>query len=278
MTLSTPSEGSAEPSLLFDTPVPGVRRVTFNRPETLNSFTFDMYPTLIEWLRSVQYDVDARVVVLTGAGRGFCSGQDLTPGASPPWAPSGSGDQYRDLYAMQEIRELPLTLRGLPQPVIAAVNGPVAGIGMMFAMAADIAVAAESAKFVNAFHNVGIGSEGGVSYLLPRAVGSQRAAELLLTGRAVGAEEAARIGLVLEAVPDGDLMTRVLELAESMMRNTPMDNWLTKQAMHANLEAQSYARALDMDTRGIILARTVDDSAERRAADSERRAPNYRHQ
>ncbi len=263
--------------MVFDSPVPGVRRVTFNRPEKYNAFTFDMYRTLLEWLRSVQFDAEARVVVLTGAGRGFCSGQDLAAGSPPPWAPPNVGNQYRDLYAMQEIREIPLVMRGLPQPVIAAVNGPVAGIGMMFALAADIAVAARSARFVNAFHNVGIGSEGGVSYLLPRAVGSQRAAELLFTSRVVEADEAADIGLVLESVPDDELMQRVLELASNMMLNTPLDNWLTKQSLHANIEAQSFARALDMDTRGVVLSRTTRDTGERRAANAERRPPDYTH-
>jgi enoyl-CoA hydratase/carnithine racemase len=267
---------SSEQSLLFDSPAEGVRRVTFNRPAVRNAFTFDMYRTFLEWLRSVQYDADARVVVLTGAGTGFCSGQDLVAGQPPPWAPAGVGNQHRDMYAMQEIREIPLAMRGLPQPVIAAVNGPVAGIGMVFALGADLAVAARSARFVNAFHKVGIGTEGGVSYLLPRAVGSQRAAELMLTGRVVAAEEAAEIGLVLECVPDDELMERVLELAAAMIVNTPLDNWLTKQALHANLEAQSFSRAMDLDTRGVILARTTTDTAERRAADKEARRPNYK--
>lgn len=271
------SPETAEPTLLFDSPAEGVRRVTFNRPERYNAFTFDMYRTLLAWLRAVQYEAEARVVIITGAGHGFCSGQDLAGGTPPEWAPDGVGNQYRDLYAMQEIRDLPLVMRGLPQPVIAAVNGPVAGFGMVFALAADLALAAHSAKFVNAFHNVGIGTEGGVSYLLSRAVGSQRAAELLLTGRAVDAEEAAAIGLVLEAVPDDQLMSRVLELAASMQRNTPLDNWLTKQSLHASVEAQSYARALDFETRGVVLARTTDDTTERRAADAERRAPEYKH-
>jgi enoyl-CoA hydratase len=269
---------ASEASLLFDTPAAGVCRVTFNRPKTYNAFTFDMFRTLLEWLRTVQYDVDTRVVVLTGAGPGFCSGLDLVDASPPPWVAAEVGPQHRDLYAMQEIRELPLAMRGLPQPVIAAVNGPVAGIGLMLVLAADLAVAANSARFVNAFHNVGIGTEGGVSYLLPRAVGSQRAAELLLTGRAVDADEAADIGLVLEAVSDDRLMRRVLELADAMTTNTPLDNWLTKQALHANLEAQSFARALDLETRGVILSRTTADATERRAADEEHRPPTYKHQ
>lgn len=271
-----PADTSGE-SIVFDEPAEGVRRATFNRPASYNAFTFDMFRSLLEWMREVQYDTSARVVVLTGAGRGFCSGLDLINQSPPPWAPENIGRIHRDLYAMQEIRELPLAMRGLPQPVIAAVNGPVAGIGLLFVLAADLAVAARSAKFVNAFHNVGIGTEGGVSYLLPRAVGSQRAAELLLTGRPVDADEAARIGLVLEAVEDEQLTPRVLHLAQAMIVNAPLDNWLTKQALHANLEAQSFARALDLDTRGVILARATEDALERKAADKERRPPDYGH-
>jgi enoyl-CoA hydratase len=270
----------AEPDspIVLDTPAEGVRRITFNRPDTYNAFTFDMFRSLLEALRAIQYDTDVRVVIVTGAGAGFCSGLDVKYGKPPPWAPDQVTGLHRDLYAMQEIREVPLAMRGLPQPIIAAVNGPVAGIGLMFVLAADLAVAARSAKFVNAFHNTGIGSEGGVSYLLPRAVGSQRAAEFLLTGRPVEAAEAAEIGLVLQAVPDDQLMTTALRLARAMMTNTPLDNWLTKQALHANIEAQSFARALDLDTRGVVLARTTMDVAERRAAMADGRAPAYKHQ
>jgi enoyl-CoA hydratase len=169
-------------------------------------------------------------------------------------------------------------MRALPVPVIAAVNGAAAGIGLMFALGADIAIAAQTARFINAFHHTAIGSEGGVSYLLPRAVGTQRAAELLLTGRTVGAEEAERIGLVLRTVPDDQLMAETLTLAKAMMANTPLDNWLTKQAFYANLDAPSYAHALDLDTRGVVIARTSADMHERRAAASENRPPRFEHQ
>jgi enoyl-CoA hydratase len=263
-------------SLLVDSPVEGVARITFNRPEVRNAFTFAMFRELLELLRDIQYDAGTRVVVLTGAGKGFCSGIDVTTPTSPGWVPADVGTVHRDLYAMQEIREIPILMRGMPQPVIAAVNGSVAGFGAVFALAADIAIAGASAKFVNAFHYSAIGSEGGVSYLLPRAVGTQRAAELLLTARAVGAEEAARIGLILEAVPDDELETATLALADSMMANTPLDNWLTKQALYANLDAPSYAHALDFDTRGVVLARTTADMHERRTAATEQRPPHFR--
>ncbi|MEV8546844.1 enoyl-CoA hydratase-related protein [Streptomyces sp. NPDC051572] len=263
---------------MLDTPTAGVRRITFNRPETYNAFTFDMYRSLLDALRAIQYDTEARVVIVTGAGAGFCSGHDVRTPTPVSWAPDVSVGPHRDLFAMQEIREIPLAMRALPQPVIAAVNGPAAGIGLMFVLAADIAVAARSAKFVNAFHNTGIGSEGGVTYLLPRAIGSQRAAEFLLTGRPVEAEEAAEIGLVLRAVPDDQLMPTALGLAEAMRSNTPLDNWLTKQALHANSEGQSFARAMDLDTRGVALSRTTMDLMERRAALAEGREPTYKYQ
>jgi enoyl-CoA hydratase len=268
----------AASSITLDTPAEGVRRITFNRPETFNAFTFDMYRSLLAALRDIQYDTEVRVVIVTGAGAGFCSGHDVRNPTPVSWAPDVAGGPHRDLMAMQEIREIPLAMRALPQPVIAAVNGPVAGIGLLFVLAADIAVAARSAKFVNAFHTTGIGSEGGVTYLLPRAVGSQRAAEFLLTRRPVGADEAAEIGLVLRAVPDDKLTPTALELAEAMRLNTPLDNWLTKQALHANSEGQSFARAMDFDTRGVVLSRTTADLKERRAALAEGRSPDYKYE
>jgi enoyl-CoA hydratase len=264
-------------SLLVDSPAEGVTRITFNRPEVRNAFTFEMFRELLALLRGIQYDAGTRVVVLTGAGMGFCSGIDVSTPTIPEWVPTDVGTVHRDLYAMQEIREIPILMRGMPQPVIAAVNGSVAGFGAVFALAADVAIAGGSAKFVNAFHYSAIGSEGGVSYLLPRAVGTQRAAELLLTTRTIGADEAARIGLVLETVPDDALEAATLALAASMMGNTPLDNWLTKQALYANLDAPSYAHAVDYDTRGVVIARTTADMHERRAAVTEQRPPHFRH-
>lgn len=265
------------PSVLVDRTEESIVTITFNRPDVQNAFTFDMYHSMLLILREIQYDISVRVVILTGAGRGFCSGHDVKTQSDPPWADDRVGQLHRELYAMQEIRELPLLIRSIPQPVIAAVNGSVAGIGALFVLAADLAIAARSAKFVNAFHNTGVGTEGGVSYLLSRAVGTQRAAEILLTERTLWAEEAARIGLVLKDVPDQELMDTVLEIARAMVRNTPLDNWLTKQSLHASQGVSSYADAIDFDTRGVILARMTADVQERRAARAEGRQAHYRH-
>jgi enoyl-CoA hydratase len=139
-----------------------------------------------------------------------------------------------------------------------------------------MAIAAKSAKFVNAFHNAGTGSEGGLSYLLPRAVGTQRATELLLTARPVLAEEAERIGLVLRTVPDDQLMSAVLEVAEAIVANAPLDTWLTKQNLNHNLHAGSFEQAIAFETRASAMASTTEDAQEKRLSRREKRAPVFR--
>jgi enoyl-CoA hydratase len=263
------------PDILVDEPAPQVQRITFNRPEALNAFKSSMYPELFDILTRIGQDPNARVVVITGAGRGFCSGHDGATPSARPWVPDGLGKPHTSLHFMGLLNRIGPTLRSLPQPVIAAVNGAAAGLGYSIALACDVAIAAKSAKVVNAFHNAGTGSEIGLSYLLPRAVGMQRAAELLLTARPVGAEEAERIGLVLKAVPDDKLMEEALKLANEMIANAPLDLWLTKQEMYANLHAGSLEQAIMLEHRASIMTGATEDYQEKRAARSEKRAPNF---
>jgi enoyl-CoA hydratase len=262
-------------SIEFDDPRPGVRRITLNEPDRLNAFSYDMYETLLHALESLRFDTSVRVVLLTGAGRGFCSGNFSAQTANPRWVPEGVGKSHMPLYFMELLRGIPLAMRRLPQAVIAAVNGPAAGIGYSLVLAADLAIAAQSAKFVNAIHNAGTGCEGGMSYLLPLAVGSQKAAEILFTMRPTSAEEAARVGLVLKTVPDEMLMDEVFALAEAIALNSPIDIWLTKQALHANRSAGSLAEAMDFETRGVSIAGATEDASERRRAVFEKRPPIY---
>jgi enoyl-CoA hydratase len=138
-----------------------------------------------------------------------------------------------------------------------------------------MAIAAKSAKFVNAFHNAGTGSEIGLSYLLPRAVGAQRAAELLLTARPVLSDEAERIGLVLKAVPDDKLMDAVLEIANNIIANAPLDVWLTKQNLYNNLHAGSLEQAVAFETRAIVMVNHTDDAQEKRNARKDKREPKF---
>ena len=262
--------------IIEDTPAPGVRRLTLNRPDKLNAFTFAMYAELIAILERLRFDPEARVVLLTGTGRGFCSGHDLAAAGEAAWAAPDLGKAQTVRALVAKLGEIPVRLRGLPQPVICAVNGVTAGVGYALALAADVTLAARSAKFVNAFHNAGTGHELGVSYMLPRAVGAQRAAELLLTSRPVLAEEAAAIGLVLRAVDDAALMDEALALADQMLVNSPIGNALTKQSMWLNAGAGSLEAAIELENRAIFISQSTEDSAEKRQAFLEKRRPQFR--
>lgn len=262
-------------NFLIDEPAPGVHRITINRPESMNAFTFPMYRELLDILESIKFDPKVRVVIFTAIGKGFCTGHDLRAGGAADWVPDYVGKAYSSRYAMSVIGAIPLALRNLPQPVICGVNGTVAGMALAFPLACDIAIAAHSAKFVNSIHNAGSGAELGLSYLLPRAVGTQRAAEMLLTARPVMADEAERIGLVLKSVPDEELQDACIKLAQDMAVNVPMGLWVTKQSLWANQNAGSLEQAMEFESRGVFLAQSMEDKAEKQKAFFEKRAPGF---
>jgi enoyl-CoA hydratase len=262
-------------NFLIDEPLEGVRRITINRPESMNAFTFSMYQELLDLLHEIKFDPRVRVVILTATGRGFCTGHDLKAGGAPDWIPEGVGRAYHSRYAMSVIASIPVAIRNLPQPVICGVNGTVAGMAMAFSLAADIAIAAQSAKFVNSIHNAGSGAELGISYMLPRAVGVQRAAEILLTARPVLADEAERIGLVLKTVADDQLQDACLEVAKNIVVNVPMGIWVTKQSLWANQHAGSLEQAIEFESRGVFIAQSMEDKTEKQKAFFEKRAPTF---
>lgn len=263
-------------NFLVEEPVAGVRRITINRPESTNSFQFEMYTELAEMFRQIKYDPRVRVVILTAAGnRHFCTGHDLRSPGKADWVPEGVGKPFFSRYSIDVIASLPVLMRNLPQPVICAVNGTVAGMALAFPLAADITVAAKSAKFVNAIHNAGSGAELGISYMLPRAVGAQRAAEILYTARPVLADEAERIGLVLKTVADEDLQESCLEIARNIVANVPMGIWVTKQSLWANMNAGSLEQAIEFESRGVYVAQSTEDKVEKQKAFFEKRPPNF---
>lgn len=262
--------------ILVDRPAEGVARITLNRPEQRNAFTHEMYDQLLAAFDQLRTDFATRVVVLTGAGTAFCTGHDLRDAGPDPEAAAGLGGLYAKKAFLQRLARVPVAMRGLPQPVIAAVNGPVAGIGYALCLSADMAIAANSAKFVNAIHNAGTGHELGMSYLLPRQIGTQRAAELLYTARHVLADEAAQIGLVLKAVPDAQLMDAALELAARIVANTPIGVWMTKQSLWLNQSAGSLEAAIEMEHRAVHISQATEDASEKQAAFFEKRPPNFR--
>ena len=251
----------------------GVTLLTLDRPERLNAMSRELVADLHDALAAAGDDQDCRVVILTGAGRGFCAGLDLRE--TGDLAEAGGGPPAA-MRAQQYIASLVTQLRELPKPVIAAVNGPATGGGLALALACDVRVAAESARFNVAFIRVGLsGCDIGVSYLLPRLVGASRAFELMLTGRMVESAEADRIGLVSRVVPDGEVVDTALETADLIRANSPFGVWMTKEVMWSNLEAGSLQAAIDLENRTQLLSSHTGDMREALAAFSEKRPPKF---
>lgn len=263
-------------NFLIDEPVAGVKRITINRPDAMNAFTFPMYREFVDILNGIKYDPKVRVVILTAAGnKAFCTGHDLKDTSAPDWVAEGLGKAYSTRYIMDVLCSIPVLMRNLPQPVICGVNGTVAGMALAFTLASDLTIAAKSAKFVNALHNAGSGAELGVSYMLPQLVGAQKAAEILLTAKRVSADEAEQIGLVLRAVPDEDLQAACLELAKNIVVNVPLGVWVTKQSMWMNRSAGSLEQAIELESRGVFQAQSTEDKIEKRKSFFEKRDPNF---
>jgi enoyl-CoA hydratase len=275
--MTAPDDMPSEPDdVLVERPRPEVALVVLNRPDRLNALTSGMLARIYEVLEGLGRDATCRVIVVTGAGRGFCAGDDLRDYHAPEWVPTDVGPLHSNMYQQKYVAELVPRLRGLPQPVIAAVNGPAAGAGYALALGADLRVASASAVFVDAFVKIGAsGAEMGLSWLLQRIVGATRAAELVLTGRRVDAAEAARIGLVLATVPDGEVVDAALALAEQIIVNTPLGTWMGKATLWSNLEIPSLEAAIDLEARTQILTLATADAKEQLQAYREGRPAHY---
>jgi enoyl-CoA hydratase len=240
--------------LLIDEPTPQVRQLTLNRPDQLNTMNAELCEELHVALRTIAAERDCRAVILTGGGRGFCAGVDLHGyGAAPG---NDGSDEPRDRLANQQhMSRAILALRALPQPVIAAVNGPAAGFGLALALGCDIRYAASEAVFRAAFINIGVSNcDMAVSWLLPRLIGASRSHELMLTGRRFDAEEALRIGLVADVVEQSLLLDRALEAATQIASQAPWGIRLTKQGMWSALEITSEQAAVEYEDRQQIMA------------------------
>lgn len=247
----------------LDTSTEGVAVLRLNRPDRLNAIDQVMQTELSQALDALAADRAVHVVVLTGAGRGFCSGIDVRqfgPGMLE------AGDPAIDRMRFQEaMAALPRAIRALPQPVIAAVNGPCVGAGLALCLAADIRICSAAATFGNAAILLGLsGAEMGMSYHLPRIVGTSVAADWMLTGRTVPAEEADRRGLVSQVVEPDRLLGRAVELAEHVAALAPLGVELTKRALQVNADAASLDAALELENRNQVLSHATDDAAARR--------------
>ncbi|MEA2143628.1 MAG: enoyl-CoA hydratase [Solirubrobacteraceae bacterium] len=262
-----------ECGLRVDSPSPEVRVLRLSRPERLNALSWELVDALAEAFEQLARDADCRVAVLTGEGRGFCSGLDLQMSDDP----IGSLDSMVAFMDRQErLASLVTTLRALPIPVIAAVNGPAAGGGFALALACDLRVCAESARFNAAFVRIGLSAcDMGVSYALPRLVGVGAASDLMLTGRQVGAREAMELGMVNRVVPDEDLLDAALALAGEIARNSPFAVRMTKEVLAANVDSPSLASALALENRTQAVASRTADQAEALRAFVEKREARF---
>ncbi|MGH6990197.1 MAG: 2-(1,2-epoxy-1,2-dihydrophenyl)acetyl-CoA isomerase PaaG [Stellaceae bacterium] len=227
----------------------GVGTLTLNRPDKLNAFNDQLHLDIADVINQVENDKNIRALVITGAGRGFCSGADLTQRIAPG---SGAGDALDQHYHPRLRR-----LKALAKPVIAAVNGPAAGAGMSLALACDIVIAAESAVFIQAFTRIGLVPDAGSTYFLPRLVGTARAKALTLLAEPLSARDAAAWGLILKAVPDAQLMEEAMAMARKLAAGPTFALGLTKQAIDQSL-------GNDLDTQ-LSLERDFQKAASRSA-------------
>jgi enoyl-CoA hydratase len=262
--------------VLVEHPRPHVALITLNRPERMNSMAFDVMVPLKEVLENLTYDNSVRVVVLTGAGKGFSSGADHKSAGSVPHVQGLTRPTYA-LRSMQILDDVILALRRLHQPVIAAVNGAAIGGGLCLALAADIRVAAHGAYFRAAGINNGLtASELGLSYLLPRAIGSSRAFEIMLTGRDIDAQEAERIGLVSRQVPDDQLLETCYDMAERIAAFSRPGVELTKRTLWSGLDAASLEGHMQAEGLGQLFVRLLTGNFEEAvAARAEKRPPVF---
>jgi enoyl-CoA hydratase len=259
-------QNSRHPLVLVDHPRPNVALVTLNRPERMNSMAFDVMLPLKKTLDELANDNETRVVVLTGAGRGFSSGADHQSAGSVPHV-DGLTRPTVALRSMEVLDDVILALRKLHQPVIAAVNGAAIGGGLCLAMAADVRIAATSAYFRAAGINNGLtASELGLSYLLPRAIGTSRAFEAMLTGRDIDAQEAERIGLVSRTVPDDELLGTCYEMAERMAAFSRPGIELTKRTLWSGLDAGSLEAHMQAEGLGQLFVRLLTANFEEAVA------------
>ncbi|HTW15046.1 MAG TPA: enoyl-CoA hydratase [Nocardioides sp.] len=246
--------------VLVDRPDPGVAVVTLNRPERMNAMAFDVMVPFRDTLVDLGHDNSLRAIVLTGAGRGFCSGADQESAGRPPHVDGLTRPTYA-LRSLEMLEDVVLTIRRLHQPVIAAVNGAAIGGGLCLALACDIRVASADAYFRAAGINNGLtASELGLSYLLPRAVGASHAADIMLTGRDVGAEEAQRIGLVSRLADP--VVDAAVEIGRGIGRFSQPGIELTKRSLQAGIAASSLSDHMTSEGIGQLYLRLLTDNFE----------------
>ncbi len=250
--------------------VGNVAVMTMNRPEKLNALSDDLRDAMLEALIEIKNDDGVRAAVITGAGRGFCAGADLTSGANPP--PPGQNDHLDDLGW---VGRQALTVYGLNKPLIAAMNGVAAGAGMSLACGCDMRIGSSNSRFKVVFIERNLSPDSGLSFFLPRIVGYSRAADLIYTSRGVDAEEAYRIGLLDRLVEPGEELAAAVEVAEQMAQWPPLALRMSKRVLQHNVEVP-LEDAVRYELTSLAYGnRATNDAKESRAAFLEKRKPSY---
>ena len=247
--------------------------LTLNRPDSLNAISLQMVHDLSDYFGRLYNDRQVRLVVMRGAGRAFCAGLDIKEFADGRGddVPFGGGFGFQGYLA-----DVYVKMRRCPQPIIAAVHGAASGGGFAFALAADVRLAGESARMNAAFIKLGLSAcDMGVSYFLPRAVGSSVAAELMLTGRFIHAQRALATGLASDVVPDDQLEAAAAQLAQEMLAASPKGLRMTKEGLSLAIDAPSLEAAMAIENRNQLMTSASPNVAEGMRAFIEKRPPNY---
>lgn len=266
----------------------GIGFLTLNRPENLNAISFQMVKDLHDLLDHLAINLDCRVLILKANGKAFCAGLDLKESTflrSKKISEELKKKYYYlnvpeplkvNYYFQWHISQIIVKMRKISQPIIAIINGAAAGGGFAFCMAADIRIAGENARFNNAFIKLGLsGSDVGSSYFLPRLIGLSRASEILYTGRFFDAKEAEKIGFVLKVVKEDELLTSTIDLAEEMVKKSPLGLRMTKEAINLSLDSPSLETIIQLENRAQTLCGTSKDVIEGVSAFFEKREPKY---
>lgn len=271
----------------------GVLVITLSRPERLNAVTAELTEELIDVLHELPRDTETQVVVLTGEGRGFCSGMDIqggdpgdkssagaragSSGSPPPTATVSEGRIQRIYRGIARGGEVTARLREIPQPVIGALHGPVAGMGVSWALACDLRVADPTTKFVVPFTDLGLsGGDCGLSWLLPRLVGPAKAAEIFYRAQRLNVDKACELGLVTEVTEQGEDLEGALALAAELLAKSPYGLRRTKELLNLSLDAPGLRQQLVTETGIQTMAFFTEDLVEGMTATMERRPPQFK--
>lgn len=249
----------------------GVATITLSRPDRLNAITNEVVEELLTILGELAKDTETRVVILTGEGRAFCSGMDIQ---QPTDGPSTEGKVQRIYRGLARAGEVVLALREIPQPVIAALHGPVVGMAISLALACDLRVASPTTKMVSPFLKLGFSAgDLGLSWMLPRLIGTARAAEIFYRAQTITAERALELGLVTQVVEDD--LAGAHELAEELLTRSPFGLRHTKELLNLSLDAPGLRAHLAIENRTQTMAFLTEDLMEGMMATMEKREPRF---